>query len=204
MWYRFRTPYVRSVGYGAQLLATAMHDKLATALTIDGRRAFECPKTSAAFHEAGHCVVGAIQGDNPSKASIWPIVELGRSQWIGRTYGFPRWRVDNSTHVEADLKQARSQSAGVVSEMLFDSDYRLASSVDEIVTAQSIVQTAALKLRCDPEHLWLETLVWVATRLKANEPVVREVADQLMCRGSIKTQRLVCLLRSVGDIDGSA
>ena len=146
-----------------------MSDRLDLAFAMGGPRAFECPKTSAAFHEAGHCVVGAVLGERPSKAAIWPTIELGREQWIGRTYGIPRWRVDDTTLAEADLQHARSQLAGVVSEMLFDSDFRLGSSTNEIAIAQGIVLTAATKLRRDVQQLWLETLVSVATILRADE-----------------------------------
>jgi hypothetical protein len=167
------------------------------AVAIDGVRALECPQTSAAFNEAGHCVIGASQGERPSKVSIWPIRELGRCHWIGRTGGTPRWRVGGETLPEADLKHAQSQLAGVVAEALFDADYRLASSIDEIVASQAIVRSAATKLQRDAEQLWLETFAWVATRLRANEPVVRDIADELMRKGSIKSRQLANLLQTV-------
>ena len=122
---RFRTRYVHAQNSGAERLANAMYEKLVMALTIDGARAFDCPKTSAAFHESGHCVISALQGHTPSKASIWSVIEFGRPQWIGRTDGIPKWTVNDSTPPENDLKQAQSQLAGVVSEALFDPNYRL-------------------------------------------------------------------------------
>jgi hypothetical protein len=176
----------------------AISEKRDLAFAIDGPRAFECPKTSAAFHEAGHCVVGALQGKHPSKASIWPITELGRVQWIGRTYGLPKWRVDDRTLAEADLQHAQSELAGVVSGLLFDPDFRVASSIDEIVRAQGIVLTAATKLRCDVQQLWLKTLVSVATILRANEPIVRDIASELMHRGNVTKRRLAYFLQSIG------
>jgi hypothetical protein len=196
--FRFRTPYVTALGHGAQCLASAISDRLDLAFAMDGPRAFECPKISAAFHEAGHCVVGAVQGERPSKASIWPIAELGREKWIGRTYGIPPWQVDDKTSAEADLQRARSQLAGVVSEMLFDLDFRLASSADEVATAQCIVLTAATKVRRDAGQLWLETLVSVATTLKAKEPVVCAIATELMRRGNVTKRRLAYFLESIG------
>ena len=193
-----RASYLAASARGAELLALAMSDKLDLAFAVGGPRAFDCPKTSAAFHEAGHCVIGALEGDRPSKASIWPIVELGRVQWIGRTYGFPKWRVDGTTQAEDDLRHAEFQLAGVVSEWLFDPDYRLASPIDEIARAQGIVLTAATKLRHDVQQLWLETFVSVATILKSKEPIVRGIATELMHRGSVKANRLAALLRSTG------
>jgi hypothetical protein len=185
---------------GAEWLALAISEKRDLAFAIDGPRAFDCPKTSIAFHEAAHCVVGALQGNHPSKASIWPIIELGRV-WIGCTYGLPKWRVDSTTLAEDDLYRAESELAGVVSEWLFDPDFRLASSIDEIARAQGIVLTAATKLRRDVQQLWLETFVSVATILRANERVVRDIATELMNQRSVKASRLTYLLRS---IDGPA
>jgi hypothetical protein len=184
---------------GTEWLALAISEKRDLAFAIGGPRAFECPKTSAAFHEAGHCVVGAVQGERPSKATIWPISEHGREQWIGRTYGLPKWRVDGTTLAEDDLCHARSELAGVVSELLFDPDFRLASSVDEIVRAQGIALTAATKLRRNVPQFWLETLVSVATILRANERVVRDIATELMNRRSVKAIRLAYLLQSIDD-----
>jgi hypothetical protein len=155
-------------------------------------------KTSAAFHEAGHCVVGALQRKHPSKASIWPIFELGRVQWIGRTYGLPKWRVDDRTLAEADLQHAQSELAGVVSEWLFDPDFRVASSIDELVRAQGIVLTEATKLRRHVQQLWLETFVSVETILRANERVVRDIAAELMTQGNVTKRGLAYFLRSIG------
>src|SRR5262245_27238872 len=45
----------------------------------------ESPKTSAAWHEAGHCVIGAVDGNLPTKVSIWCVQKSGQSHWIGRT-----------------------------------------------------------------------------------------------------------------------
>jgi hypothetical protein len=177
-----------------------MSEKRDLASAIGGPRAFECPKTSATLHEAGLCSVGAVQGERPSKATIWPIIEHGREQWIGRTYGLPRWRVDDRTPAAADLQHAQSELAGVVSEMLFDPDFRLASPVDEIVRPQGIVLTAATKLRRDVQQLWLETLVSVATTRTqmsgsfATSPPIDDVSER----------RLAYFLQSIGGPHGGS
>ena len=147
-------------------------------------------------------MVGAVQGERPSKATIWPIVMSGRKHWTGRTYGIPPWQVNDRTSAEADLQHARSQLAGVVSEMLFDPDFRLGSSADEIAIAQCIVLTAATKLRRDAGQLGLETLVSVATILRSNELVVRDIAAELMHRGNVTKRRLTYFLRSIGGLHG--
>ena len=198
---RIRLGQVQVRDNGGECVVAATREALLLALAMEGPRAFECPKTSAAFHEAGHCLVGAVQGSTPSKAAIWPIVELGRLQWVGRTYDLPKWRVDGKTDAQADLRQAQSQLAGVVSEGLFDPDYRQGSSLDEIITAQGIVHQAAAKLSRDPEQLWFETLIKVAKQLKANQLVVHQIADVLMRRGSIKARQLQQLLQLLESID---
>ena len=137
-----------------------------------------------------------LQGTTPSRASIWPIKELGRTQWIGRTYGLPKWSVNETTSPEADLQHAHSQLAGVASEALFDSDYRAGSSIDEIIIAQGIVLAAAAKLLRDERQLWLETLAFVACQLNANAAIVRRIAEILQCRGSISGRSLQRILRN--------
>lgn len=198
---RFKTRYVEFSGVGADRLAAAMSEAMERAVAIDGARALECSKRAAAYHESGHCVVYALDGILPARAIIWSIRELGRRQWIGRTDGIPKWRVDDRTPAEADLKHARSQLAGVVAEALFDADYRLASSVDEIVTAQTIVRFAAAKLLCDAETLWWRTLASVAHRLHGHAHIVNEIAGELMRKESLKSRRLARLLQMVGVSD---
>jgi hypothetical protein len=88
--------------------------------------------------------------------------------------------------------------------MLFDSDFRLGSSTNEIAIAQGIVLTAATKLRRDRHQLWLETLVSVATILGANELVVRAIANELMHRERVNARRLAHLLRSIGGLNGGS
>jgi hypothetical protein len=53
----------------------------------------------------------------------------------------------------------------------------------------------------DAEELWLDTVVEVASKLKAHELNVREIANKLMKKGNIKARRLRALLQPVGRID---
>jgi hypothetical protein len=196
-----RIGQVRVRGHCADRFVDVMADIQLMALAIDGPRAFDCPKSSAAFHEAAHCLVSFLQRTTPSRASIWPIKELGRTQWIGRTYGLAKWRVDQRSAPEQDLRQAHSQLAGVVSEALFDSDYRAGSSTDEITIAQGIVLAAAVKLVRDEQQLWSETLAFVACQLKANAAIVCRIAEILQCRGSISRRPLQRIMRKMGPVD---
>jgi hypothetical protein len=53
---------------GGRIVAADALALTATALATDGPRALECPKSSAAFHEAGHCVIYAFEGMLPTRA----------------------------------------------------------------------------------------------------------------------------------------
>jgi hypothetical protein len=200
--FTFKTQFVEATGCGAERLASTLREAVERAFALDGMRAFECTKRAAAFHEAGHCVIQALDRNPPMRVGIWPIRKFGMSHWIGRADGTSRWRVDHKTTVEADLKQARSQLAGVVAEALFDADYRLASSIDEIVISQVIVRSAATKTHRHAERLWWKTLLDVMCRLKAHERPVLQIADELMHKGNIKARQLAHLLQTVvGAVD---
>jgi hypothetical protein len=169
----------------------------AHAFALQGPRAFECPKSSAAIHEAGHAVIYAQLGTLPSKLAIWPIVVSGVQQWVGRTYCIPEHRVDVTTPPKNDLKNAQEWISGVTAECLFDPEYRAGSSLDEIVLACAAISSAACKMQYDAELLWIETLAEVTAILKNNEASVRKIADELMRKGTIKSRRLAYLLQAV-------
>jgi len=199
-----RIQFPRLGGNGAKLVETWMRFLTERALAIGGLRAFECPQSSAAFHEAGHCVIGALDGVVPSCASIWSVLELGQRQWIGKTYGLPRLRVDDKTDPKVDLRHARSSLAGLVAEVVFDPEFRLGSSLDEYATAIAVVHTAAMKIRRDPMQLFIETLAGIELALKEHVGIVREIAAQLISKGSIKARRLQFLLQPInGTVDQS-
>jgi hypothetical protein len=129
---------------------------------------------------------------------IWSTDALGDRQWFGRTDGTPPWWVDETTSADADLRQARLQMSGVISEVLLDpANYRRASSLDEIAAARSLVQTAAVKLTCDPVGLFGRVIFEVAAGLQAYEHTVRRIASELLRRESIKSRRLARLLSEI-------
>jgi hypothetical protein len=166
-------------------------------LGVGGLQAFECPQTSAAIHEAGHCVVDTIEGHLPTRAAIWPTECFGRPQWVGKTYGAPPWRIDEKTSADADLSHARCLLAGVVAESLFDPDYRLGSSLDEWAIARVMVHTAAAKMACSSEELWLTTLTGLRVHLTRHRPLVVEIAQVLMRKGFIEGTKLRSLLEPI-------
>jgi hypothetical protein len=184
--------------------ATARITQLANILTaiagvIGGRRAFDYTKRSAAFHEAGHAVFFALDGMLPTGARIWPIIEDGCTQWLGHVDGpaSSAGRVDSETPPKHDLKYVQSLLAGVVSEILFDADYRWGSSIDEVATARAVTEVAAWKLQRNFRDLWSETKTEIARQLTANEKIVRKIADELMRKRTINSRRLSYLLRAI-------
>jgi hypothetical protein len=174
------------------MLAMAEH-----VFAVGGLQAFECPQTSAANHEAGHCVIETIEGHLPTRAAIWTTKRFGRTQWVGKTYGTPPWRTDDEASADADLSHARRLLAGVVAESLFDPDYRLGSSLDEWATAREMVHTAAIKMARSHKGLWYATVVEVALCLKRHEKVVIEIAKELMRKGVIQGPKLRSLLEPI-------
>jgi hypothetical protein len=189
--------YPQLSGTGLAWIEAAMRHLAERARASQGLRPFECPKSSTGLHEAGHCVIGAVDGVVPSRAAIWSSRKLARLQWIGMTYGLPPLWVDDRTDPQTDLRHARTQMAGVIAEAAFDPDFRPGSSLDETAIAAGIVHTAAFKIKCDPKALWVETRSAVEAELKAHEGVVREIADELMRKGSIEARRLQTLLKPI-------
>jgi len=188
---------VRARGNVAAQLAAMMDAAQAHALALQGPRAFECPKSSAAIHESGHAVFYAQAGLLPSKISIWPIVVSGEQRWIGKIYGVPKYRVDATTSAKTDLKTGQELISGVAAECMFDREYRVGSSLDEVVLAAAVVGAAALKMQCNAKMLWFETSSEVAARLKANEKNVRAIADELMRQRTVGSRQLAHLLRAI-------
>jgi hypothetical protein len=162
-----------------------------------GERAFEYTMRSAAFREAGHAVIFALDGITPASARIWSVSEEGRPQWFGHVDAPSAGRVDSTTPPKDDIEYVRSLLAGVVSERLFDSDHRIGSSIEEVATAQAVIEVVAWKLQRNFRKLWSETKVEVARQLKANEQTVRKIADELMRKRTINSRRLACLLRAI-------
>jgi hypothetical protein len=167
----------------------------AIAAAIQGERAFDNPKSSAAWHEAGHAVIAATQRICPEGVRIWPVSESGRTHWQGWIEGTQPLHVDASTNVEADRAQAVFQIAGWMAEIIFD--FRAGSSLDEVITAQSIALTVAIKTQREPRQVWAEILVDTAESLRAQEPIVRTIADELRRKRRVGARRLRAHLQPV-------
>jgi hypothetical protein len=192
---------VRSNGEKTDI-AAAREAQLTSVLTAiamtGGAGVFQSTKRSAALHEAGHAVIFALEGIMPTRARIWPVIEDGCSEWVGRVDAPSAGRVDSKTPVNEDIRRARMILAGLVAEKLFDPDYRWESCIAEIAEARALTEFIAWKLeRNDCSKLERDFIADVEKRLKSNEQIVRRIASELMRKGTIKSRRLAHLLKAV-------
>jgi hypothetical protein len=179
-------------------LAAALANKLATAaVERDGPAALVCTRRSTALHEAGHCVICALDGTLPTSTRIWPIRHDGGIEWLGRTEGIPGGRVDEQSSAAADVIIARSLLAGVVAEKMFDPDARSGSSTHEIASALGVNKMIAVKTNRQPVAVWEVILGDIFDGLHAHQDVVFAIAEELMRRQCISKSRLKRLLRPI-------
>src|SRR5215467_1369770 len=62
--------YVTIEGSAAKSATAFLHDMTLEAFLRQGPAAFDCPKSAACVHEAGHCIIYAIQDIVPKFARI--------------------------------------------------------------------------------------------------------------------------------------
>jgi hypothetical protein len=183
---------------GNALLNRAFLDMAAMAAEFQGERAFDNPKSSAAWHEAGHAVIAATQGICPAEVRIWPVNESGRTHWEGWIEVMRLLHVDPSTNVEDDRAQALFQIAGWVAEIVFDgANFRAGSSLDEVINAGRIARMIAVKTKREPVQVWTEILVGTAESLRAYKTVVSAIADELRRKRRINRRRLRAHLQPI-------
>lgn len=163
------------------------------AYAVQGVRALKNTQVSAAVHEAGHGVVGQREGAAPTEVRIWR--EGG--EWTGGTRFSFSLPSDQTTSPEEDLRKARVTLAGMLAELLFDPDYCLGTSVDEISVTCVLVYSAAAKMRRDPDAVFWELARSTAKTLLKNEKTVRAIAEVLMREGVIRSKELAKLLDEV-------
>jgi hypothetical protein len=169
----------------------------AAAVERDGPAALVCTRRSTALHEAGHCVICALDGTLPTSTRIWPIRHDGGIEWLGRTEGIPGGRVDEQSSAAADVIIARSLLAGVVAEKMFDPDARSGSSTHEIASALGVNKMIAVKTNRQPVAVWEVILGDIFDGLHAHQDVVFAIAEELMRRHCISKSRLKRLLRPI-------
>ena len=173
----------------------------------EGASAFEMPREAAAIHEAGHCIIGKLNGFKIKKVSIFektlPAAEAAfrgyDKVWYGRTEESPqrRWEVGPSANASDDLKRAQFVIAGLAVEAMSQWK-REGSSLDELALSQLIAAEAARKLGVDAKQLW-NSEVWKLTILtcRHNLEVIDKIADRLLKVGSITGSVLGEMLNEV-------
>jgi hypothetical protein len=164
-----------------------------------GQRALENPRSSAIVHEAGHAVMYAHFGEPVRYVKIRRCKRgPGAGQWLGVTMGGGKWRSDADTTPKSDFRQACYHMAGVVAEVLFDTDnFRQGSSLDEILVAQRLAANIAAKTRGNPVDVRGQVLRMTSKILKDNALIVHEIATLLDRHNVVRKNRLAPILERV-------
>jgi hypothetical protein len=182
--------------FANSFLGAMMHH----AFMRQGPAAFDCPKSAACVHEAGHCVIYAIQGVVPEFVRIKRKWLHGREYWTGVIKGPTAWRVDRHSDVRQDYETASQKIAGVAAEMLFDREnFRHASSLDEALAVTLSAGYIAAKTGREAPAIVAEILARTGLRLKTYQTILLNIADGLDRRHSIRSQRLAAHLQPILD-----
>jgi hypothetical protein len=175
-------------------------------------------KEAAAFHEAGHAIVGTHEGSRIRSVKIESRSTPGMGmQWGGFCLNAEGWTSGPDTTAESDLSRARYLIAGLVAETLTKTD-RPGSSIEERGLATILVNNATVKLRgetpfptlaeadahgCSAERQAYFTRlgdeVWnvVAAILRENWNLFNQLARELHARHKVKGGRLQKILGKV-------
>ena len=168
------------------------------AVIRQGPAAFDCPKTTACVHEAGHCIVYAIQGIVPERVSIKCRRRQGREYWGGVTMGPPDPPIDKHSDVRGDYEIASLKCAGFIAEMIFgDEEFRMASSLDEMLLVKLIATTIAGKNGDDLGYICPEIFARTMMRLQNHASVLLDIADELRRYERLLMRRLAVWLQPV-------
>ncbi|MEI2771846.1 MAG: hypothetical protein V9G98_14255 [Candidatus Competibacter sp.] len=178
------------------------------AVRLQGVRALESTRRHAAIHEAGHAVIYEITADDarwwrPYRLRIWrePAAPDGLLFWAGRTDVSPKAppeRVDTRNDPTGAAVLALRALAGWASESQFcRKDFRMASSVDEMLLAGGCARSLATHWNREPEKV-LEILIATATRmLQANKPILMTISSRLEQNRKLENAELRRLLAGV-------
>lgn len=159
----------------------ARMSRLDRAHAAQGVAAFESLRSVAIAHEAGHSILYAHHGFEVCKTKVWKQNRgVMRGQWTGETVAGGKWCVNQSTAPQQDFKIASILIAGGFSEIMFDfENIRAGSSVDELITGQTIAQTIAGKLGREPEEVWWQIITATGDVLKQNTDVIKNISREL-------------------------
>jgi hypothetical protein len=184
-----------------------------SAFESQGLAAFDSTRRAASLHEAGHTIIGTLDGRQVRDLTIRRRLVAGRHQWFGMT----RWRGWDATKpltspdstVADDIATARNVIAGWAAELLFDPDFRQGTSIDEVATFNIVVsnvigkvgKSGSLKER---KSVLDAILGGVFTDLRHNEGVVKAVANRLETIERLHGAELRGLLAKVRVANGGA
>lgn len=168
------------------------------AYALQGPHAFESTERATAVHKAGHAVVATACGYLVSRVRIQRKRVGDEKTWVGRTYHDVVQYTGPASAVRDDLGSARNLAAGVLAEVMFDGgDFRLGSSLNEIVFFQCVVENIAFKTWSPFEEIALQVVAQVSGILQQHRDVVRPLAAELMRHGTLHGPALWRLLLGV-------
>ena len=180
-------------------------DLAEAAYQAQGLAAFAYPKSAAAAHEAGHVVEYAATGRPVQSTKIFSrkLIDQPGLGWAGLTKAQGgEISITPLSPPEHDLATARHQIAGVVAEMIVDTEnFRLGSSLDEVILFKMIVGNAATKLGRDRVELGQMQLGLVAYVFSKNEELLRAIAAQLFRGHQVRGKKLTRLLAGVVQVN---
>ena len=168
------------------------------AYALQGPRAFENTERATAVHEAGHAVVVTACGGLVHRVRIKRKRVGEQTTWVGRTYHNVVQNTGPASAVRDDLDVARNLVAGFLAEAMFDSgDFRLGSSLNEIVFFQCVVENIAFRTRTPFEEIAPQAIAQVSGILHQHRDLVELLAAELTRRGTLRGPALSQLLRGV-------
>jgi hypothetical protein len=188
-------------GEVAELVKQEFTDLARVAYQAQGIKAFEDPKSAAVVHEAGHAVLCAYSGLEMRFLKVWQCKKgIQRGHWVGKFQPVEdcSWSTGPDTPPGEDLKNACTQIAGWMAEVLFDHDnLRPGSSLDEVIKARLLSSNFSHKTGADPKQVLMWICSITCSILKKNESVVREIASILDRDGVIRREALSAILANV-------
>ena len=181
-------------GIGARLRATLAHAAACIA-ERHGPAAFACTKHAAAIHEAGHATLYAVDGLELGRAYIEETASGWTGMCVAKNGG---WKITPDAPSAELIKRARHLLAGWAAERLFDADFRMGSSLDEIVVSQFLAALAADD--GDGAALWVRHVHHPVKRcLVEHQQAVTGIAEYLFeherLDGADDIQRLTAAVR---------
>jgi len=188
--------------HGANRAALAAHvvDLARVAVAVEGIPTLLLPSEQVtAVHEAGHAVLHAAQGHQPSVVRIWPDrVGQGYAGACDFPLEAPALHLYPLHQPHQALARACVTLAGWAAEWQFERDgFRLGSSLDELVVAGGLVQGAAQALRRDPEVLLAGCIGATLYVLQCERATVTAVQGRLIGERRVRGAQLAALLQPV-------